>query len=150
MPPSDSAHSGGARAGVLAVEVKTASQDHKNTMKEIVRYCLVTPFVGLVDFGTYYGAQHVMPLAAAKALSFAAAAVTGYLLNKHVTFAKHRSSPAEAARYLVIQFSLLAFNVATNHAALLLSSGRVWESMLTASLLTAVLSFICKKWWVFR
>jgi putative flippase GtrA len=120
-----------------------------STQKEICRFLLVTPFVGLTDFGVYFLCLEFLPLSVSKGIAFAVAAVVGYLLNKHWTFRKHRRSYSEAGRYFLIQVFLLGFNVVVNKLVLLPFPEAIFLAMMTASLLTAVVSFILKKWWVF-
>jgi putative flippase GtrA len=117
---------------------------------QFLRFSLVTPFVGLTDFGVYYLGLRFLPHAGAKALSFACGAALGYFLNKHFTFRSRRRSVDEMGKYLVVQVVLLGVNVASNEAALRAFPGAVFPALVFASLVAFFTSFTLKKWWVFR
>ena len=53
------------------------------TKKEIIKYLIVTPFIGATDFGVYYLLIHFrLPYSVAKAISYIIANGAGYLFNK--------------------------------------------------------------------
>ena len=120
------------------------------TKKEITRYLIVTPFIGLTDFGVYYLLIRFFPHFVSKAISYIVANGLGYLFNKYWVFTKKKASIPEAGRYVTVDIALFACNVITNQIILHVSQHAVFLAIATASLLTMLLSFVCKKWWVFK
>jgi len=118
--------------------------------KEIIRYLTVTPFVGAADFGIYFSLIHFLPHSVSKAISYIIANIIGYLFNKYWTFKRKQPSYPEAGRYFIVDVLLFALNITTNQIILHLWQHAVFLAVAIASVLTACLSFICKKWWVFR
>lgn len=118
--------------------------------KEIIRYLTVTPFIGAADFGTYFSLIHFLPHSVSKAISYIIANGIGYAFNKYWIFKKKKSSVPEAGRYFILDVFLFGCNIITNQAILHVWPKAVFWAVAGASLLTASLSFICKKWWVFK
>jgi putative flippase GtrA len=123
------------------------------TKKEISRYLIVTPFIGALDFGIYFLLIHFrLPYSVSKAISYIIANGVGYLFNKHWVFKRKRkqSSYPEAGRYIIVDISLFVCNIATNQVILHVWPHAIFLAIVTASILTATLSFICKKFLVFK
>ena len=120
--------------------------------KEMLRYALVTPFIGLTDLGVYFLLIRFLPHSVAKGFSYIIANGTGYLFNKYWIFKrKHKQAAApEAGRYVIVDVVLFAANVGINHVMLAVSHNAVFLSIATASLITLLLSFTFKKFWVFK
>ena len=120
--------------------------------KEIFRYLIVTPFIGLTDLGIYFLLIRFWPHSVSKAISYIIANGTGYLFNKHWVFKREEKQAAvpEAGRYLIVDVVLFAANVAINQGMLYISHHAVFLSIAMASLVTALLSFTFKKLWVFK
>ena len=120
------------------------------TKKEIIRYLIITPFIGLTDFGVYYLLILFLPHFVSKAISYIIANSIGYLFNKYWVFKQKQASVPEAGRYVIVDILLFFCNVITNQIILHVSHHAVFLAIATASLLTMLLSFVCKKWWVFK
>ncbi len=120
------------------------------TRKEISRYVSAAPLVGLTDFGSYYLLILFLPYFIAKAISYLLANVSGYLFNKYWIFQKRKQSTTEAGRYLIVNVGLFICNVLINQAMLYLWPKAIFLALATAALVTALLSFISKKIWVFK
>ena len=123
------------------------------TKKEIIRYLIVTPCIGATDFAVYFLLIHSrFPYWASKAISYIIANGIGYLFNKWWVFKRKQkqASCPEAGRYVIVDVSLFACNIITNQAILHVWPKAVFPAIATASILTAILSFICKKFWVFK
>lgn len=118
--------------------------------KEVIRFSIVTPLVGITDWGVYYLSLQVLPFSVSKGISFVCGGLVGYLLNKHWTFSQRERSYSEMGRYWVAQLIMLGFNVSSNQILLHFWPKAVFVCLVIASISTAVLSFILKKWWVFR
>ena len=123
------------------------------TKKEVIRYLTVTPFIGAADFGIYFLLIHFrLPYSVAKAISYVISNGVGYLFNKNWIFKRKRkeASIPEAGRYLTVDVFLFICNVIANQAILNVWPKAVFVAIAVASLLTAALSFVCKKFWVFK
>ena len=120
------------------------------TRIEFVRFCLVSMMVGTTDLGVYFLAKNILPIDVSKGLSFVCAGILGYFFNKHWTFDRHHRSNSEMVRYGATEFFLLGFNISVNRGLLLLLPEAHFLAAATASLSTALVSFVCKKMWVFK
>jgi len=123
------------------------------TKKEIIKYLIVTPFIGATDFGVYYLLIHFrLPYSVSKAISYVIANGAGYLFNKFWIFKRKRKQSAvpEVGRYFIVDVSLFAVNIIINQVILHVWPHAVFLAIATASILTAMMSFICKKFWVFK
>ena len=121
-----------------------------NAKKEFIRFSIAGAFVIATDLSLYYLLFHFLPFSVAKGLSFTCAGIVGYLLNKYWTFKQGKSSYAEAGRYIFINALALGINVMTNQSILNIWPGAVWPALVTATVITSLLSFIFFKWWVFK
>ncbi|MBF0490036.1 MAG: GtrA family protein [Candidatus Omnitrophica bacterium] len=122
----------------------------KTKKKEIVRYLIVSPFEGATDIGIYYLLIHFLPNIVAKAISYVIANGIGYVFNKYWIFKKKKASAPEAARYFMVDILLFAGNILINQAILSHWPKAVFLAIVITSLLTALMSFISKKCWVFK
>lgn len=120
------------------------------TKKELIRYCIVTPVVGAIDFGIYYLSKLFLPISVAKGISYVCAMIVGYVFSKHWVFSKHKTCRPEIARFLVTDVVLLGYNVIANQMFLNFRPHAIFLALAFASVSTAVLSFAIKKWWVFK
>jgi putative flippase GtrA len=118
--------------------------------KEIFRFCVTTMLVAVTDLGGYYLLKAVLPPHPAKGISFLAGSILAYVFSKYWTFKKKRQSLSEMGRYWIGQSGLLAWNVAVNAAILGLWPRAVFAALAVTSTTTLVLSYVTKKWWVFR
>ena len=124
----------------------------KKTKKEIIRYLMVLPFIGTLDFGIYFLLILFLPKGVSKAISYIISNGTGYLFNKFWIFKRKKKQAAvpEGGRYVIVDVVLFVVNVATNQVILHFWPHAVFPAIATASILTAVLSFLSKKFWVFK
>jgi putative flippase GtrA len=124
----------------------------KKTGKEIIRYVIVLPVIGTLDFGIYFLLILILPHAVSKAISYIISNGTGYLFNKFWIFKRKKKQAAapEGGRYVIVDVVLFVVNVATNQAILHFWPQAVFPAIATASLLTALMSFLSKKFWVFK
>ena len=123
------------------------------TKKEITRYLIVTPCIGALDFGIYYLLIHFrLPYSAAKAISYIIANTISYLFSKNWIFKRKRKQAAgpEVGRYFIVDVILFGVNVMTNHVILMVWPKAILLALIIASLLTALMSFTCNKFWVFK
>lgn len=118
----------------------------------MTRYLIVTPFVGAADFGIYFLCILFLPHLVSKAISYTIANGADYLVNKYWIFKRKRKQAAapEAGRYIILDVALFVCNVSINQVILHVWPHAVFAAIATASLSTALLSFIFKKVWVFK
>lgn len=121
-----------------------------NNKKEIIRFLIVGTIVNATDFSIYYFLLHFLSFSISKGISFTCAGIAGYSFNKCWTFQHNRRSYAEIGRYTQINILALVINVLTNQGILSLWPGAVWPALIIATALTALLTFIGFKWWVFK
>ncbi|MBF0385292.1 MAG: GtrA family protein [Candidatus Omnitrophica bacterium] len=120
--------------------------------KEIIRYLIVTPFVGAADFGIYFLLIRFLPNSVSKGISYIIANGADYLLNKYWIFKRKQKQAAapEVGRYFILDVVLFVCNVGINQLSLYVWPHAVFLALAIASAVTALLSFIFKKWWVFK
>jgi len=120
--------------------------------KEMTRYLIIMPLVGAADFGIYFLCVRFLSPFVSKAISYAIANGVAYLANKYWIFKRQRKQAAapEVGRYVVLEVVLFVGNVSINQAILFVWPHTILPAIITASLLTVLLSFIFKKFWVFK
>jgi putative flippase GtrA len=121
-----------------------------DTKQEIVRFFIAGVIVVTVDIGIYYVLVQFLPFSVSKAISFVIAGIIGYWLNKYWIFKRKRSSYKEVGRFWIINLLALGINVFTNQWILNVWHGAVGPALMTATAVTASLTFISFKWWVFK
>lgn len=122
-----------------------------NIKREIMRFSIAGIFVGITDFGIYYLLIRSLSFSLAKGISFTCAGIVAYLANKYWIFHYNRLfTYSEMGRYWIINCLALGMNVLTNQIILELCPGAVFLALISASMLTGLLTFICFKWWVFK
>jgi putative flippase GtrA len=107
----------------------------------------------LVDLGVYSALATKITLAVsvAKAISYLAGVVVGFVLNKRWTFESSRQSWQEAVSYLSLYSVTLVINVAINYAVLrLLGADQRPVAYFIATGVTTVLNFIGMRLVTFR
>ncbi|MBF0523176.1 MAG: GtrA family protein [Candidatus Omnitrophica bacterium] len=121
-----------------------------STKKEIIRFFVAGPVVGVTDFGVYYLLINFLSFSLSKAISFICASIAAYLFNKYWIFHFNQPSYSEIGRYTIINFLALGINVLTNQSLLNVWPGAVFLALILASMLTGLFTFIFFKWWVFK
>ncbi len=122
----------------------------QDTSQEIIRFTFAGVVVVLTDFGIYYLLIKFLPYSVAKAISFTAAGIVGYLLNKYIVFKNNQTSVAEMGKFLFVNLLALGINVWINQTLLKSFQSPVWVALLSATAVTNVMIFVCFKWWVFK
>ena len=122
------------------------------TKIEISRYLIVMPFIGAGDFAIYFLLIRFLPHSISKAISYIIANGADYLANKYWIFKRKRKQAVapEAGRYVILDVVLFLGNVGINQLILHVWPHAIFPAIATASLSTALLSFIFKKFWVFK
>jgi len=121
-----------------------------NTRKEIIRFCIAGTIVNATDFSIYYILFHFFSFSVSKGISFTCAGIVGFLLYKYWVFKNNHPSSVEIIRYALINSLALGINVLINHHILSRWPGSVFAALIMATSLTALFTFVCFKWWVFR
>ena len=121
-----------------------------NRKNELIRFLVSGVVVTTTDFAIYFLLIHVLPISFAKGISFTAAGIVGYLLNKYWTFQQEKSSYAEMGRYWTVNVIAFGLNVFINHQVLRTGPEGVWLALISATLVTSVFTYVGFKWWVFK
>lgn len=117
---------------------------------QFIKFCCAGGIITATDFTIYYILFHFLSFNTAKAISFATAGIVGYLLCKYWIFKNRELSFSEIIRYAFINSLALGINVLINHRVLILWPRAVLISLIIATSLTGIFTFICFKWWVFK
>jgi putative flippase GtrA len=123
------------------------------TQKQLRRFLVVGVLSVLVDLSLYSALATEAGLAinVAKAISYLAGVVVGFVLNKRWTFESSRQSWQEAMTYLSLYGVTLVVNVAGNYAVLsLLGADQRPVAYIFATGMTTVLNFIGMRLVTFR
>jgi len=125
-----------------------------DTGSQFVVFCIVGVLNTLVDISVYFlltRAVFTLDISVAKALSYLAATVCSFLVNRYWTFGKRGAIRAEEVRRF---YSTVAFGIFINVGAqlLLVQAFGVNDIIgaLGAALATAVWGFAFSKWYVFK
>ncbi len=117
----------------------------------MIRFFIAGTFIGATDFGIYYFLINFLPFSFSKGISFTCASIVAYLFNKFWIFQYNQpSSYAEVGRYGVVNVLALGINILVNQGILGVWPGAIFPALLTASMVTGILTFLLCKWWVFR
>ncbi|MGE0268627.1 MAG: GtrA family protein [Candidatus Omnitrophota bacterium] len=116
--------------------------------KEIGRFLCAGVIATAVDFGIYYLFLNFCPSVIAKSVAFTGGGVAAFFLNKYWTFRQEKKSSSEVARFVAANGLAFFLNVGVNEL-MLRTSGGVFVSLITATLVTAVFTFVIFKNWVF-
>jgi len=116
----------------------------------MIRFCCAGCMTTATDFSIYYILFHFLPYNVAKGISFTCGGVVGYLLCKYWIFKNNEPSFNEAVRYAFINSLALGINVYINHYFLILWPRAIFASLIIATSLTGLFTFVCFKGWVFR
>ena len=119
-------------------------------MKQIIRFYASGIFVIGTDFSVYYALHQILPYSVSKAVSYICGSIAAYLFNKYWTFEQLKPSSLEIVRFIAANFLMFVVNVSTNQSVINLWPGHIFQALLIATALTAVLAFVLFKWWVFR
>jgi putative flippase GtrA len=123
------------------------------TQKQLRRFLVVGSLSVLVDFGVYSALATGAGLAVslAKAFSYLAGVVVGFVLNKRWTFESSRRSWQEATTYLALYAVTLGVNVGCNRLVLsLIGADHRSLAFIMATGVTTVLNFIGMRLVTFR
>lgn len=120
------------------------------TKKQVNRYCIVAPLVGAADLGVYYPLKQFMSVDVSKGVSFVCAGIAGYLFTKYWVFCEQKTHYPEMGRYMIAGLVLLGCNVLINRTTLNFFPSAVLSALIIASAITTILSFVLKKYWVFK
>ncbi|MCI0492903.1 MAG: GtrA family protein [Planctomycetes bacterium] len=123
------------------------------TGKQLRRFLVVGVLSVLVDLAAYSALRNGLSAGTnlAKAISYLAGVVVGFVLNKRWTFESARKNWAEPASYLALYAVTLGVNVACNYAVLKLLGMDHWLiAYLAATGVTTVLNFLGMRAVTFR
>ncbi|MGI4855814.1 MAG: GtrA family protein [Janthinobacterium lividum] len=122
--------------------------------KELTAFIIVGLSTVAIDFVLYHGLLRypVLPVAAAKTISFLVGTGYSYLVNRAWTFGHKTPRRGSAVRFLLVYLVGLAANVLTNGFLLYWLNGlpdAIAIAFICATGLSAVMNFAGMKWVVF-
>jgi putative flippase GtrA/SAM-dependent methyltransferase len=123
------------------------------THKQLLRFLIVGLCCVAVDSSLYHllGWTVGLPLYLAKAISFMAGVVVGFVGNKLWTFQSRRKSLAEPLTHLALYSVTMLVNVGCNQAVLsVVGSSATTVAYLAATAVTTVLNFLGMRLFTFR
>jgi putative flippase GtrA len=116
----------------------------------VARFVVIGCTSVLIDLTAYRLLAGVTSPHAAKAASYVAGMVFGFLGNKFWTFGSRRRSVGEPAAYLGLYATTLGVNVAVNALVLAAVPGRAMVAYLAATGVTTVLNYLGLRLLTFR
>ncbi|MFZ2886240.1 MAG: GtrA family protein [Minisyncoccia bacterium] len=125
------------------------------TLVQFAAFCTVGVLNTLVDIGSYFVlTRYLFPdggIIAAKALSYLAATVSSFTINRHWTFGKRSRVQFSEIRKFYTTVALGIFvNVGAQYVAVHLLGINDLISVLLAAFVTGVWGFSFSKWYVFK
>lgn len=117
-------------------------------IKEILKFCVGGGSAVLVDFLLYRLLDGYMPVTWAKALSYIAGAIVGFIINKLWTFESKKFKYSEIIRYVILYAFSSVVNTFVNKLILHLFSS-VTFAFLCATGTSTILNFLGQKFFVF-
>ena len=121
----------------------------KFELKEIFRFLIGGGSAVLVDAVVYTVLRQRMDLSIAKAISYVAGAIVGFIINKLWTFESKEFKIAEVIKYIVLYaFSALA-NTLTNKFVLFIIPVTAF-AFLCATGVSTIINFLGQKFLVFK
>lgn len=118
-------------------------------IKEILRFGVGGGSAVAVDFILYILLRNNLPTSAAKAISFVAGAIVGFIINKLWTFESKKFSGREIFRYCILYACSAAVNTLVNKGVLALSANTLL-AFLAATGCSTLMNFLGQKFFVFR
>lgn len=116
--------------------------------KEILKFCVGGGSAVLVDFLLYRLLDGYIPVTWAKALSYIAGAIVGFIINKLWTFESKKFKYSEIIRYVILYAFSSVVNTFVNKLILHLFSS-VTFAFLCATGTSTIINFFGQKFFVF-
>ena len=128
----------------------------KIKLKEVLRFLVGGGSAVITDYITYTLFIHIMPVPAAKGISFICGSVIGFIINKYWTFEQPILKKIEIVKYSILYISTLIINNISNTICLNYSSSFLSYSssktlaFLVATGISTILNFLGLSFYVFR
>lgn len=116
---------------------------------EFLHFCCIGLANTLLDFCVYFAASYVMPLAAARTLSWATACCFSYVVNKRWVFRATTKGGTPALRFIVINVLGLSLGLGMLEVFLYFGWGRITAYVITLPAI-ALGNYFGYKLWSFK
>lgn len=121
----------------------------KFEIKELLKFCVGGGSAVIVDYIVYLLLKMVMEISMAKALSFIAGAIVGFLINKYWTFNSPVFKGYEVIKYVFLYACSATVNTFVNDIVLGMC-GMVAAAFIAATGCSTIINFLGQKFFVFR
>ena len=118
-------------------------------IREIGKFLVGGGSAVIVDFLVYMILRRYIDLSVAKAISYVAGAIVGFLINKNWTFESKGFSAGEIAKYIVLYAFSACANTIINRIVLFLVPITVF-AFLCATGTSTIINYLGQKFFVFR
>ncbi len=121
----------------------------KFKIKEILKFLVGGGSAVIVDAIVYAILKQEMDVSVAKAISYAAGAMLGFIINKLWTFGSREFKISEVIKYIVLYLFSACANTFVNRFVLYVTGNTV-SAFLCATGTSTIINFLCQKFVVFR
>lgn len=121
----------------------------KVNIKEILKFGVGGGCAVAVDFSVYYFLKQYIDLSIAKAISFVAGAIVGFIINKLWTFRSAKFRISEVLKYIVLYICSAAVNNLVNKGVLVLCNITL-VAFLCATAISTIMNYLGQKFFVFN
>lgn len=135
---------------ISAGSVTSPAEPARREIGRVLRFVAIGGTSVLVDLLTYRTLDGTLSPAAAKALSYVAGMLVGFVGNKFWTFESQRRSLSEPVLYVLLYAVTLGVNVGVNAAVLAVDPDGLLSAFLAATGVTTVLNYLGMRLVTFR
>lgn len=118
-------------------------------LKELLKFCVGGGSAVLVDFIVYMLLKQHIDLSIAKAISFIAGAIVGFIINKLWTFESKQFRASEIIKYIILYVCSAMANTLVNKGVLAIVDWTVL-AFLCATAISTIMNFLGQKFFVFK
>lgn len=121
----------------------------KFSIKELLKFCVGGGSAVAVDFLLYMILKQHIPFSIAKAISFVAGAIVGFIINKLWTFESKTFKVSEVVKYIILYACSATANTLVNYGVLALFNLTLL-AFLCATGTSTIMNFLGQKFFVFK
>ena len=121
----------------------------KFSIKELLKFCVGGGSAVIVDFIVYMLLNQHIDVSIAKAISFVAGAIAGFIINKLWTFESKSFKAGEIMKYVVLYACSATANTFVNKGVLMAVDWTLF-AFLCATGTSTIMNFLGQKFFVFK
>ena len=121
----------------------------KFSVKELLKFCVGGGSAVIVDFIVYMLLKKHMDVSIAKAISFVAGAIVGFIINKLWTFESRKFKASEIMKYVILYVCSATANTLVNKGVLRVVDWTI-IAFLCATGTSTIMNFLGQKFFVFK